>query len=76
MSHFIEVHLVSTSEDESQSCILNVDSIAYLTPYEGGSLLRLSSVITVSNQGRVESHLSSIHVMENYYTLKELLQCQ
>ena len=74
MLHFIEVHLSGSSEPEP--CILNVDKVGYITPLDNGSLIHLTSVSIDGQQGRVDARLFMLHVIEDYFTLKELLHCQ
>lgn len=74
MSRFIEVHLFSSSK--LRLCLLNVDRVEYITPMDNGSLIRLASVDTDGRQERVDSRPFTLHVTEDYFTLKELLHCQ
>lgn len=74
MSRFIEVHLSSSSEP--QLCVLNVDRIEYITRMDKGSLIHLASVDTDGQKERFDSRPFTLHVTDDYFTLKELLHCQ
>lgn len=73
MSHFVELHLISSN---NQSIILNTDWVVYIRPLDRGSVVYLGSIDVSGQQGDVRSGLSTIHVSEDYLTLKEMLRCK
>lgn len=73
MSHFVELHLISSN---NQSIILNTDWVVYIRPFDKGSVVYLGSIDVSGQQGDVRSGLSTIHVSEDYLTLKEMLRCK
>lgn len=73
MSHFVELHLISSN---NQLIILNTDWIVYIRPFDKGSVVYLGSIDVSGQQGDVRSGLSTIHVSEDYLTLKEMLRCK
>ena len=74
MTQFIEVHLFGSKNQ--QPLMLNTDCIAYVKPYETGSLIYLSLVDIRGQQGDMNSSEVTLGVTESYYTLKENLHCK
>ena len=74
MSRFIELHLYD--ESNPTSLIVNTDWIAYLKPQETGCMLYLGTVRVDGHRDMFGSVLYSLHVMEDYYTVKDFLRCQ
>ncbi len=74
MARFVELHQPASSS--STPIMVNVDWIEYFTPLKEGSLLYFGTINVDGQQDRVSSRPYTIHVTEDYYTVKELLQCQ
>ena len=73
MARFVELH--QPDNNGSTPVMVNADWIGYVTPVDDGALLHLGTVNIDGQQGRLNSRLHILHVSENYYTVKELLQC-
>lgn len=74
MSQFIEFH--QSGSHESYPVIINTDWIEYVSELDTGSLIHFSSVYVDGQQDRVNSRAHTMHVTEDYYTIKELLRCK
>ena len=74
MSRFIELH--QPDHSAPRPIIINPDWIAYIQPSKDGSILYFGSVNFDGHQGGFSSRLYSLRVKEDYYTVKELIQCQ
>lgn len=74
MSQFIELH--QSGSNESYPVIINVDWIEYVSKLDNGSLIHFSSVYVDGQQDRVTSRAYTMHVTEDYYTIKEILRCK
>ncbi|MBR3699547.1 MAG: hypothetical protein IKM85_08535 [Bacteroidales bacterium] len=74
MSRFIELHQPDSSAP--RPIIVNLDWIEYVVPLKEGALLYFGTINVDGQQDRVGSRPYSIQVTEDYYTVKELLQCQ
>ena len=73
MAQFIELHLMATPD---QPFMLNIDRVVYIDKLEKGSLIHLSSVNISGQTNDVSSHLFTLHVYEEYFTLKEIFRCK
>ena len=74
MSRFVELHRPDSSG--STPVIVNIDWIEYIVPLKDGVLLYFGIVNVDGEQDRFSSRPYTLHVTEDYYTVKELLQCQ
>ena len=74
MARFIELHQSHSSN--LTPIVVNVDWIEYITPLKDGVLLYFSTVSVDGRQDGISSRQHSLQVTEDYYTVKELLQCQ
>lgn len=74
MSRFIELH--QPDHSAPRPIIINPDWIAYIQPSKDGAILHLGSVSVDGHQGGFSSRPYTLHVTEDYYTVKELIQCQ
>lgn len=74
MSRFVELH--QPDSKGPTPVMVNVDWIEYIIPLKDGSLLYLGSVSVDGLQDRFSSRPYTLHVMEAYYTIKEILQCR
>lgn len=74
MSRFVELH--QPDSKGPTPVMVNMDWIEYVAPVDDGVLLYLGTVNVDGQQGRLSSRPHILHVSENYYTVKELLQCQ
>lgn len=73
MSHFVELHLIGSN---NQPIILNTDWIAYLKPFDKGTIIYLGTIDVSGQQEVLRSGLNTLRVLEDYLTLKELLRCK
>ena len=73
MSHFVELHLIGSN---NQPIILNTDWIAYLKPFDKGSVIYLGTIDASGQQGDLRSGLSTVYVLEDYLIIKEMLRCK
>lgn len=74
MSRFVELH---QPDSKGQTPVMvNEDWIEYIIPLKDGSLLFLGSVNVDGQQDRFSSRPYTLNVTEDYYTIKEILQCR
>lgn len=73
MSHFVELHLIRSN---NQPIILNTDWIAYIKPFDKGSVIYLGTIDVSGQQGDLKSGLSTVYVLEDYLIIKEMLRCK
>ena len=74
MARFIELHQPHSSNPTP--IVVNVDWIEYITPLKDGVLLHFGTASVDGRQDGMSSRPYTLHVTEDYYTVKELLQCQ
>lgn len=72
MAHFIELH---KSGSEDTPICLNVECIAYIEPFsdDNGTYIKISVEEFRGTNGN--AILQSVHVIESYLTVKELIGC-
>ena len=73
MSHFVELHLISSN---NQPIMLNTDWVAYIRPSDKGAVVYLGTIDVSGQQEVLRSGLNTLRVSEDYLTLKELLRCK
>lgn len=74
MSRFVELHQPASSGPTP--LMVNVDWIEYIIPLKDGALLYFGTINVDGQQDRFGSRPYTLHVTEDYYTVKELIQCQ
>ena len=74
MSHFIELHQLASSSPTPM--MVNVDWIEYIIPLKDGALLYMGTINVDGQQNGLSSRPFTLHVTEDYYTVRELVKCQ
>lgn len=74
MVRFVEFHQPNSSGPTP--VMVNVEWIEYIIPLKEGALLYLGTINVEGQQDQVGSRPYTIHVTEDYYTIKEIFQCQ
>lgn len=74
MSRFVELHQPNSSG--STSVMINIDWIEYIIPLKDGVLLYMGTINVDGQQNGFSSRPFTLHVTEDYYTVKELVKCQ